>query len=293
MEDSFFVRDIASSHALVQYDCLLSRVRMESDRHVFTASGLVIPRPVLDVFLDWVREEKEASGMEWRPFLRTRNHLFGPKLDQMSEQRAAGLRVVTAEGDDLVFSNATYRVRDRNAVVEALERWPDFQRAPEEGEEAQFVWLEDGKRVLGRLSVHQDRLRLECSSRQRLKRGAELLGRLAGGLLEAGPRDFQSIHSARRSRSGLPKKALPEALSPEVEKELISRFYEEHYRTWADNPLPGLDGLTPRQAAADPKQRDRLHSLLKMMMNIELRKQKDGVPWFDFSGIRKELGFQD
>jgi len=66
---------------------------------------------------------------------------------------------------------------------------------------------------------------------------------------------------------------------------------DEHYQNWPDRALPALAGLTPRQAARDPEQREQLIALLKMMENGdgELRKRAEGRPWFDFSKIKAEL----
>jgi hypothetical protein len=57
---------------------------------------------------------------------------------------------------------------------------------------------------------------------------------------------------------------------------------------WPDTSLPALDGLTPKEAAAQPKYRARLETLLKEMEYHESR--EDANRRFDFGGIRRELG---
>jgi len=48
---------------------------------------------------------------------------------------------------------------------------------------------------------------------------------------------------------------------------VLARCTPEHDRKWVDNSIPALDGMTPRQAAADPTMRPRLVELLKDIEN--------------------------
>ena len=48
---------------------------------------------------------------------------------------------------------------------------------------------------------------------------------------------------------------------PEVQEAMVA-FMEEHERRWCEEPVPALEGLTPRAAAADPTRRDELERLI-------------------------------
>ena len=69
---------------------------------------------------------------------------------------------------------------------------------------------------------------------------------------------------------------------------LIREYKARHYATWPDDHLPALDGLTPREAAAQPNYRARLDTLLKEMEYHE--SQEEPGKQFSFSTIRRELG---
>jgi hypothetical protein len=74
---------------------------------------------------------------------------------------------------------------------------------------------------------------------------------------------------------------------PEIDAAL-REFKSHHYSTWPDDSLPALDGLTPREAAAQPKYRARLDTLLKEMEYHEGREEP--ARRFDFGTIRRALG---
>lgn len=61
---------------------------------------------------------------------------------------------------------------------------------------------------------------------------------------------------------------------------------------WLDEHVPALDGLTPRQAAADPTRRDQLERLLTEFDNRETPGLPDGFEAFsyDVAALRHELG---
>jgi hypothetical protein len=50
-----------------------------------------------------------------------------------------------------------------------------------------------------------------------------------------------------------------------------------------------LDGLTPRQAARSPEQREKLEQLLREMENAEDQKRIRGEVWYDIRWLREEL----
>ena len=62
----------------------------------------------------------------------------------------------------------------------------------------------------------------------------------------------------------------------------MQAFYERHYRGWLDEPLPALDGRTPREAAGLKAARPKLIALLKDMENLSARERLDGRPAYDF-----------
>jgi hypothetical protein len=62
------------------------------------------------------------------------------------------------------------------------------------------------------------------------------------------------------------------------------------YAEWLDNPVPALDGKSPRQASRDPEAQEQLEELLKAVEYMEERKRREGEPYIDVADVRRELG---
>jgi hypothetical protein len=82
---------------------------------------------------------------------------------------------------------------------------------------------------------------------------------------------------------------MPE-IPPEVQAEVLGRFYEEHYRKWLDQPVPALGDRTPRHAAKLKTVRPKLITLLKDFESRAERQRRAGEPAYDFGWMWKELG---
>ena len=66
---------------------------------------------------------------------------------------------------------------------------------------------------------------------------------------------------------------------------------ERQMAGWIDEPIPALGALTPRQAAASPKARPKLATLLKEFVQHEARLPEEER--IDLGGLRSALGFSD
>ena len=71
---------------------------------------------------------------------------------------------------------------------------------------------------------------------------------------------------------------------------MIRSFWKDHYKRWFDEPIPALEGLTPRQAAKDPKKRPLLVELLKDYENHEEADRRAGRPVYGVDKLRRKLG---
>ena len=95
-------------------------------------------------------------------------------------------------------------------------------------------------------------------------------------------------------RSNFPRRvrrlSLSSTTSDDSSAALTGQFYEEHYRKWLDEPLPALNGRTPREAAGAKSSRDKLVSLLKAMENMSERDRQAGRPSYGFGWMWEELG---
>ena len=228
-------------------------------------------------------------------YLRANSHRIRQECVEMYEEKRNNMRLVTAEGDEVVFSKTSYRVRDRERLLAALEAEELIGNRNDEDGAIRFTWFQtpemtdDGRRVLGSLRIEDDRLTLECSSRQRLKQGVALIQKLAGDAVDKKRNEYLSAQEAMQK---MPKSAPERRISDDAEKQLVTELKERHFQSWPDTQLPALGGRTPREAARDPNGRARLITLLKDFENSEERERMNGRAWYDVSRLKTELGVE-
>jgi hypothetical protein len=195
----------------------------------------------------------------------------------------------TAEGDALVFARALFEVRDRTAVVAALDRHADLE--PEDGA---YAWLEDARdfrRVLGRFVLERNRLVVETYSEKRVQRGREFLEALVGDAVRFRVVEYEDPGRAIERLPAQPPDTAAR-VPPEIEARVIGDFYEEHYRRWLDEPIPALGNRSPREAARLGRVRSRLVALLQDFENMADRQRLEGRPAYDFGWMWAEPGLE-
>lgn len=95
---------------------------------------------------------------------------------------------------------------------------------------------------------------------------------------------------ARTGAVAAPAPTAPPAAEPEPTAEQLRAEHEARYRQLLDRALPELDGLTPRQAVADPVRRPRVVELFKThLYNLERRNRREPVP-LSLDWVVEELG---
>ncbi len=294
--ETHFVHETGMSKKLSKWDGLLTRM-IEGERGLgFTGPGTQVPRDHLQSLQAWMEGDKRKSRLSWPEYLK-RNW---PRVRRQNEEIAAqwmeSVQLQNGDGEELVMSKAYYRVVNRGALIAALRSAIDIDEA-EEG--TSFVWLsgpasETGHTVLGDIRVVGGDLTLEGNSRQRLKRGKKMLVNLAGPALEFREEEFETQEELKRSlKEERPRAKSPEdAIPPEVERQVVGEYMEQHYAKWPDMKLPALDGKTPRQAAKNAAGKRKVAELLKQLENSEDRKRKEGKYAYDVSKLRRELGIK-
>ena len=178
------------------------------------------------------------------------------------------------------------------AVEDALAGLPLAQAPEPDHEEHEFIFVRPGNAVhrswettlLGRASVREDTLVVEANSRERADGLREDIEQACGDLIHHRRRD------ERRPGDEPPGPPGPARAEPPEVRQLALHFKAQHYAGWPDEPLPALDGRTPREAAQTGQGRRRLDLLLEEMQHTENRMAGDAA--FDFGEIRRALGLE-
>jgi hypothetical protein len=182
------------------------------------------------------------------------------------------------------------------AEVEARLRALDGAQPPAEGGEACFTFLRSGNAmhedwettVVGRAWVSEGALKLEANSIARADELRRRIEEACTGLLRHCAREHSDpLALAERSTPREPEDELPQ----EERQQLVRQLKERHYADWLDQPVPALDGKTPRAAARTKRGSAQVDLLLRQIEHLEGR--LPAAERFDVSGLRIQLGWQD
>ncbi|WP_437960418.1 hypothetical protein WME76_12770 [Sorangium sp. So ce119] len=83
------------------------------------------------------------------------------------------------------------------------------------------------------------------------------------------------------------------AAAPEALRQAAVQMLQQHYEKWLDEPVPALDGLTPRAAASADGLRPRVAELVEGLERLYERALAEGAAAFDPTWMWEELGIED
>lgn len=208
--------------------------------------------------------------------------------------------LVNFDGDPMVFARVYFDVEDARRVTELLDGAEQLERVENPADSPRWSWSGTGKDrkepvVWGWFSLTGARLVFETNSAERAERGRELVEGIAGDVVKyrvTRTEDaLQAIAAATEGRSRAPGaqagNPLPSALR-EGESAAVEQYMTEYYERWLDEPIPRLDGKTPREAARANDSRT-----VEMLKELEVMYEKalsSGQPAFDPSWMWEELG---
>jgi tetratricopeptide (TPR) repeat protein len=295
--DTLFVHDVAGSKSQAQWDCHIARINQFEGEWQFVGNAISVPRPLREQFTDLLEGGARAAGQSPAEHFRAGSHTWKRVLEGLYRQMRRDLRIVNAEGNALEFCNAIYQLLDLDAAAAALlaaKMFEDTTSASDPPGMLHFGWLETGgdgpRRSYGSIELGEGELRLECNSRERLAIGRQLVEKHAGSWLRHIEDRFTSLEEAMKNAKASDASEASTKLPPEVEREVVLKLKAEHYAKWPDEPLPALDGRTPREAARTETGRSALHDLLRDMENAEEHERRHGRPAYDFRQLRETLG---
>ncbi len=173
--------------------------------------------------------------------------------------------LANTEGDPLAICEATVHVGDPAGIEAALDDTYDRVNGDEPPRWFEHVTTQDMLRIRATLVLDGDTLRVEANSEKRMDRVLATLARLdpAMNVLDDSRRPLRDARDAAELAKQL-SIAGEDALDPD-DPELaafLDEFVRDYETKWLDEPIPALDGHTPRQAADDPTRRGDLIKLL-------------------------------
>jgi hypothetical protein len=171
-------------------------------------------------------------------------------------------------GEPLLLVTDHYRVRDWSALLQSLSSQPDVEGDRESG----WNRLIDGKDGQTRTALGinpgetADRISVFYRTQGYADQGRPWFEALAGTSIQFISRELsdpKGMLAKRPVGQERKAKATGPGLPPEVMAEVVEQAIHRMYANWADEPIPALDGKTPRQAIKTPAGSERVKGLLR------------------------------
>ncbi len=231
---------------------------------------------------------------------------YGQYLQAM--EAPAMPRIYTPDGDPLEITTLRYTVvgGDGGVLAETLRDAADFavddQRAAESDadEEVHAVWFgvggreESGTSLHGSLHFDDEHLVAELMSAKRAVALRERLMELFGERLRFVSSQSKGIEEALfddASRQPKPPPAAGLELDPDNLPAEILDVMRQRFLAWADENVPALGGLTPREAMESEVGRVRVAELVDDWERMG--RGQAPMPGADFAALRAELGLDE
>jgi len=198
-----FVRDISFSKQSRKGDCFLTRTFIEGDRTEFLGTGTLVAPEIRPALHKWIAEESKAAGQPEADFVRANAYRVNAEVRRLHAEAFPTPQIVTPEGHKMEFSTATYGVTNPPEAIARLRKMEEIVENSGQQGELSFGWVEPGKgprRALGAITITDRWLTLECTSRERLRRGRQLLELKLGPSVEHIEDVFQSLDEAMKKR---------------------------------------------------------------------------------------------
>ena len=206
-------------------------------------------------------------------------------LVEFLTRRFAPPTLVNTEGDALSMCEATLRVGDPGRIEAMLDE--SFDRVDREPRWFEHVTTAGMERIRATLELEGDTMTVQTNSERRMDRVLAAVARLDPGMtvLDDVRQPIRNAGEAAAWANQLPRAEAIDPEAPEVAAALDG-LIREYEAAWLDEPIPALDGHTPRQAADDPTRRDDLIRLLNTFPVV------DGGTGMDADRLRAALGLQ-
>jgi len=283
--EAFEVRERSASQSLVPWDIILTRLRRFSTHNELDMAVPLVrgaKTPMLNLLAEILQTAPPDAPEAAIQYLMTFGmaHVFSYVV-MLNRQASMPPEMRNSDGDELVICTARYSVMDIDAVRDAFCRHRSF-RGNNSGDG--FIWISGSRKMpggrtdrvsLGTVQFDGRDLILETNSEPRQKKGKALLEKVAGEWIRHRGDSFedfdQIMASAKMAKGQNPDPEIP----PEVETQILAQFFQQYYlEQWPNAPVPALNGLTPIQAAADPRWKNQVVELVKGIENGMARDPK-------------------
>lgn len=303
--EKFWVNENKGSFEMKKWDIIFARVEKYHDgTQLITGSVIGFPRGADMMLNDLKSQYKEDKRLfinndDMRLF--NFRHSMTPMIFQDIADYYLNFKnaFVNKEGHKLIFCEKTADIVDYNKLVSYFENNQFLTLTYEDEREKVYCWLDKHDSIKTSFYLKNKKITVEVNSKERMK---IIENKFLIHLKEwtTNWRDeFKNPDDLMANKNIIDDEELTVEtkfvgdsdgkISKKDEEKLLAKLIKKYYDSWVDTKIPALNGMTPRQAAADPKNKERLVELLKTMENRHLRSKK---VTFDIEKIKKKLGIK-
>ena len=186
-----------------------------------------------------------------------RQFVMPPELPKMID---------ASTGEPILLVTDHYRVLDAAALAASLAAHADVAGDAQIGWRREAAGADGAFRSLAAINPGKqpDRIEIFYRTQRHADEGRAWFDTLAGAAARHLSRDVTDPQGAlRTAKRGMPLAKAPPALPPGQLADGIEQVLRRRYARWADEPLPSLNGKTPRQAIATAAGLERVKGLLR------------------------------
>jgi len=312
------VREKSATRQLRPWDQIAVRVVAQGDHHVISGALLPFSREATDLLTDVFRQTLNLGK-------RKKLRLSAEQLRQCAPLFANAWlfdclpralyreprQLANTEGDELAFHDVRFPLAPgviQKDVLARLEKMPAFEAAGPKT----WNWLAadgapankptnglilgqtiSGFVVLGMLELKGKALTLSVNSAARAERGVALIMDALGDFLKpplTAIRTVEQMMAERDLNAGLQDE---DEIPPEIARRITHDCMDQHYREALDQPIPSLDGKTPRQAVRSAAGRKKVVEWLKLVENRSASRPGTPLAEYDFRWMWEALGLAE
>ncbi len=154
---------------------------------------------------------------------------------------------------------------------------------------------DESRTVKGGIEIREKRLVAHVNSAERARQLRREIERRLGDRVAFEAALIEPIEAALarpdRQRRSPPTSPIAPADLPDEIRERLTELGRRHHEKWLRSRIPALGGLTPRQAARDPRVRERLEALL-LQLERDAAARPDDPFRADVGELRRRLGLE-
>jgi hypothetical protein len=293
MGGEYDVKERAATRSLRKWDIFATRLLLVDSNYIMSGSVYPYSLKQKERIFDDIQSEFEDYKQEYPDasmdvFLKYNSENFNFYWHDMI-QNPPSIKLHTTSGEPMLISNAIFEIKNKEAVVNGLQKIKGFEQGKDD-----FIWYdkrnkEGSATVLGRVEIKDNKLILESNSKKRLEKGKKLILEALSDVVAHKADTFQDPMEAMKSfKESSPKKPKND-LPMEIQQQVYTQFMQKHSEKWLKDKIPALDGRTPMQAVKTEEGRKKVTELLKSIENSEEHNKKEGRPFHDISWMWERL----